>query len=81
MPLDEAEQMPINDADMLTERAAKRAMLSLSEKYRLPLFLHLAQGYTVGQTAKLIGKGENTTSSLIRRGKNLFQKAYEKECV
>ena len=81
VPLDEAEEMPINDADMLTERAAKRAMLSLAEKYRLPLFLHLAQGYTVGQTAKLIGKGENTTSSLIRRGKKLFQKAYEKECV
>ena len=33
------------------------------------------------QTAALIGKGENTTSSLIRRGKKLFQKAYEKECV
>ncbi len=79
--LDEAAEMPTNDADLLTERAAKRAILALPEKYRLPLFLHLAEGYTAAQTARLIGKGENTTSSLIRRGKKLFQKAYEKECV
>ena len=79
--LDEAAEMPTDDSDLLTERAAKRAMLSLPEKYRLPLLLHLAEGYTEAQTAALIGKGENTTSSLIRRGKKLFQKAYEKECV
>lgn len=79
--LDEAAEMPTDDADLLAEHAAQRAVLSLPEKYRLPLLLHLVQGYTVAQTAQFIGKGENTTSSLIRRGKKLFQKAYEKECV
>ena len=59
--------------------AAMRAMLSLDERYRLPLYLHLAQGYTIIETARLLGKGMNTTASLIRRGKKLLQKAYEKE--
>lgn len=79
--LDEAADIPIGNDDLITERAAQRAMLSLPEKYRLPLLLNLVEGYSAVETAKLIGKGENTTSSLIRRGKKLFQKAYEKECV
>ena len=64
---------------MLARRAAARAMLSLPEKYRLPLMLHLAQGMTIEQTARVIGKGKNTTASLIRRGTVLLQKAFEKE--
>jgi RNA polymerase sigma-70 factor (ECF subfamily) len=79
--LDEAIDMPADNDELLAERAAQRAMLSLPEKYRLPLLLNLVQGYTIQQTAKIIGKGANTTASLIRRGKKLFAKAYEKECV
>ena len=79
--LDEAVDKPSADDDLLAEHAAQRAMLSLPEKYRLPLFLNIVQGYTTEQTAKLIGKGANTTSSLIRRGKKLLAKAYEKESV
>ncbi len=79
--LDEAIDMPTDNDDLLAEHAAQRAVLSLPEKYRLPLLLHLVQGYTIEQTAKIIGKGVNTTGSLIRRGKKLLGKAYEKECV
>ena len=56
--------------DELDERASK---------YKLPLMLHLAEGRTIAETAKLIGKSFNTTASLIRRGRKLLQKAYEKE--
>ena len=77
----EANDMPSYDDDLICERAAKRAILSLPEKYRLVLFLYLVQGYSTEETARLIGKGENTTSSLIRRGRKMFEKAYEKECV
>lgn len=79
--LEEAIDMPTDNDELLAERAAQRAMLSLPEKYRLPLLLNLVQGYTIEQTAKILGKGANTTGSLIRRGKKLFAKAYEKECV
>lgn len=79
VPLDELSCAVTDDELTLSERAAMRAMLSLDERYRMPLYLHLAQGYTIIETARLLGKGMNTTASLIRRGKKLLQKAYEKE--
>ena len=78
-PLDGISEKGEGDERTLARRAAARAMLSLPEKYRLPLMLHLAQGMTIAQTAQVIGKGANTTASLIRRGKKLLRKAYEKE--
>ena len=56
-----------------------RAVSALPEKYRLPLYLHCAQGYTILETARITGKSFNTTASLIRRGRKLLQKAFEKE--
>lgn len=61
------------------ERAAVKAILSLDELYRIPLYFHLAEGYTIRHTARIIGKSFNTTASLIRRGKKLLREAYEKE--
>lgn len=79
VPLDELDGAESDDEQLLAERAAMRAVLSLDELYRLPLYLHLAEGYTILETARLLGKGFNTTASLIRRGKKLLQKAYERE--
>ena len=78
-PLDELNEQAAGDEQVLAQRAAARAMLSLPDKYKLPLMLHIAEGRTIMETAKLIGKSFNTTASLIRRGKKLLQKAYEKE--
>ncbi len=78
-PLDELSDTATNDERTLAMRAAARAMLTLPEKYKLPLMLHLSQGMTIQETAKTLGKGMNTTASLIRRGKKLLQKAFEKE--
>ena len=79
VPLDEGLDSETDDEALLAERAAMRAMLSLEERYRLPLYLHLAEGYTILETARLLGKGFNTTASLIRRGKKLLRAAYERE--
>ncbi|MBR1764269.1 MAG: RNA polymerase sigma factor [Ruminococcus sp.] len=79
VPLDEGLDSETDDQALLAERAAMRAMLSLEERYRLPLYLHLAEGYTILETARLLGKGFNTTASLIRRGKKLLRAAYERE--
>jgi RNA polymerase sigma-70 factor (ECF subfamily) len=68
----------INDQQMC-ERAAMRAILSLDEQYRLPLYLHIAEERTLREISKMIGRNLNTTASLIRRGKKLLQKAYRKE--
>ena len=79
--LDETADMPATNDDLLAERAAKRAMLSLPEKYRLVLMLHLVEGYSTEETARILDKSPNTVSSLIRRGRKLLAKEYEKECV
>jgi DNA-directed RNA polymerase specialized sigma24 family protein len=63
----------------MCERAAMRAILSLDEQYRLPLYLHIAEERTLREISKMIGRNLNTTASLIRRGKKLLQKAYRKE--
>ncbi len=78
-PYDELTGAATDDERVLAQRAAARAMLSLPKKYRLPLMLHLAQGMTIEETSKMLGKSMNTTASLIRRGKKLLQKAFEKE--
>lgn len=78
-PLSELYDSHDDDERVLARRAAARAMLSLPKKYRLPLMLHLAQGMTIDETSKAVGKSINTTASLIRRGKILLQKAFEKE--
>ena len=77
--LEELDMPVTDDTAVLKERAALRAILSIDEKYRLPLYLHLAEGYTIMQTADMVGKSFNTTASIIRRGKKLLQSAYEKE--
>ena len=79
VPLDEFSGERTSDETILKERAAMRAMLAIEEKYRLPLYLHCAQGYTILETARITGKSFNTTASLIRRGRKLLQKAFEKE--
>lgn len=78
-PLDDVPDSAISDEHILAQRAAARAMLSLPEKYRIPLMLHLGEGKTILETSEMIGKGYNTTASLIRRGRKLLQKAFEKE--
>ena len=79
--LELADEAVTDDKTELAKRAAMRAMLSLPEKYRLPLLLYLSEGCTINETAKILGKKPNTVSTLIRRGRKLLQKAYEKEGV
>lgn len=78
-PLDAAPEKSTSDEPVLARRAAARAMLSLPDRYKLPLMLHLAEGRSILETSEILGKSFNTTASLIRRGKKLLQKAFEKE--
>ncbi len=79
VPMTELDPTSSDDKQEYCERAALRAILTLEEKYRLPLYLHIAEERTLAETAKLLGKSINTTASLVRRGKKLLQKAYRKE--
>ena len=46
-----------------------QAMLSLDEKYRLPLHLHYYEGYSIGQIAKLLRAPAATIGSRLARGR------------
>ena len=67
--LDEAAEMPTDDADLLTERAAKRAMLSLPEKYRLPLILHYVEGYPLADIGSMLGIPEKLVKSRLHQAR------------
>ena len=81
VPLDELGDSSTDDSCTIAERAARRAMFSLDELYRLPLYLYLVEGYSMRATAQLLGKSLYTTASLICRGRKKLKDAYEKEVL
>lgn len=62
-----------------TERTVFRALKKLPEHYRVPVYLHIVEGYTVRETAKLLGLSFGTAATTIRRGRKLLQTAFKEE--
>lgn len=52
----------------------REALLSLPEKYRLPLYLHYYEGYTAGEIGSILGKRENTIYTRLKRGREMLKK-------
>ncbi|MDO4275704.1 MAG: sigma-70 family RNA polymerase sigma factor [Eubacteriales bacterium] len=52
----------------------REAVLSLPEKYRLPVYLHYYEGYTASEIGRILGKKENTIYTRLSRGKDLLRK-------
>lgn len=44
-------------------------IMALPPKYRTVIYLHYCQGYTAGETAKLLGLKESTVRSQLTRGR------------
>ena len=53
------------------------AVMSLPDKYREALFLVYCVGYSVPETAKLLGRSENAVWSRLSRGKIMLKKKLE----
>ena len=51
----------------------------LPEKYSSVIFLYYFEEYTVKEIASLLGKNENTVSSLLQRGRKKLKTELEKE--
>ena len=66
------------DEDKIT-RTVFRALQKVPEHYRVPLYLHIVEGYTVRETAKILGLKLGTAATSIRRGKKLLQAAFREE--
>ena len=48
------------------------ALMTLPEKFRTVLVLHCVEGYTVNETAKIIGKSPSAVKMRLQKGRRLF---------
>lgn len=55
------------------------ALMSLPEKFRTVLILHCVEGYSVNETAKIIGKSPSAVKMRLQKGRKLFEEAYDTE--
>ncbi len=55
------------------EETALYAVLQLPEKYRMPLYLHLVEGYSFPEISKILRLNVNTIASRVRRAKQKLQ--------
>lgn len=53
------------------------AVLSLPEKYKLPIYLHYYSGYKTDEIAKILRKNPNTIRTLLSRGRNILKEKLE----
>lgn len=50
------------------------ALMSLEEKYRIPIVLHEIEGYSIKEIGTILGISETNVSNRIFRGKNKLRK-------
>jgi len=55
------------------ERDALSAVLSLPEKYRLPIHLHYYEGYSVAEMAEILKLGQSAVKMRLKRGRELLK--------
>ena len=55
------------------------AVLSLPEKYRLPIHLYFYENYSVKQIADALGINESTVKTRLKRGREKLKSVLEKE--
>ena len=69
------------DMDALPEPAVQQtevselleALLSLPEKYRIPLYLHYIEGYPAKELASLLGCRDSTVRTRLQRGREMLK--------
>lgn len=76
-PLEEIRHMTAASPLTVAEETALYAVMQLPERYRMPLYLHLVEGYNMEEVAKILKMNTNTVSSRIRRARQKLQKELE----
>lgn len=61
------------------ESALMQAVLSLEEKYRLPIHLHYYEGYSLEEIAKLLHVRPGTVGSWLSRGREKLKQALKED--
>ncbi len=75
VPLDAAASVPVfmDESDSETPVAL---LMRLKPKYREVMYLCYCEGYKIDEIAEILGKNPNTIKTLLRRGREQFQKLY-----
>lgn len=65
----------LNRYECLDEGSSQvlEAVLSLPEKYRVPIYLHYYEGYTAPEIGSILNKNTNTVYTLLNRAKQILQ--------
>ena len=78
-PLDEALASTLSCEFTPRDNEIREMIAKLPEKYSSVIFLYYFEEYTVKEIASLLGKNENTVSSLLQRGRKKLKTELEKE--
>lgn len=82
LPWETVEKAPARDQDIAErvglEDAVEMALASLSPQYRAPLLLFSHYGFSVAETAAILGISEGAVKTRVYRGKEMFQQAYQR---
>ncbi len=70
----EIEQLAVSTPLTAAEERAFGAVMKLPELYRIPLYLHLVEGYSLAETADILKMNVNTVSARVRRARQKLAK-------
>lgn len=59
------------------EKEALDAVMSLPEKYKLPVHLYYYEGYSVAETAEILQLGQSAVKMRLKRGRELLKMELE----
>lgn len=82
LPWEVIEQAPPRSQDVAErvgmDDAIEYALASISAQYRAPLLLFSYYGFSVAETAEILGISEGAVKTRVYRAKEMFQQAYNR---
>ena len=76
---EESEEEHISEEESSDTSDARQAVEALPQKYRCVIYLYYYEGYNTREIGELLGKSDNTVSSLLNRGRKKLRLELEKE--
>lgn len=78
-PIDDVSEKELSYDFSPKERDIAEQISKLPEKYSSVIFLYYYEGYNTREIGEMLGKSENTVSSLLQRGRKKLKLELEKE--
>ena len=75
----DAETAPGVEATVAEQLAVRKALASLPPRYRVPLVLYSAEGYSVAEVAGILGLSTGAVKVRLHRAREKFRRAYQRQ--